>query len=223
MLVSELVPQVAQAASLAPTQGAGTTENNKFKTTCDAYRVQSLDAISALIDKHPFSAMTLACCAIDLLSHTLQDPPPDGREKAFTTTVSARMDGYGGEGIADAVYELRCGLVHEYRTAGDVAHVGISSQFNDVPRRGQSDVLIISVEHFCNAVCTAFEDFFRSQSDTQQRRFIDRAFIHVTEMPLAHMEPAAEPSDIGDSTGTMPVSGTGSQFQSPINPDEWSP
>lgn len=197
-----------------------------FETTCCAYRQQVLDAIKGLIHEHPFSAVTLACCAIDLLAHTLHDPPPAGREDAFMKTVGTKLSGYGGEGIPDVIYSLRCGLVHEYRTKGEVAHAALSGEFMGEPRR-EGSVVIVSARHFCEAVCTAFERLFRTKDLTQQRAFIARAFIHVMElqMPRDHdvrmLNSADEPS-LMTYTGTPAASATGGPFPPALNyNDEW--
>jgi hypothetical protein len=82
-----------------------------------------LDALTLLESAQPFSAITLACCATDLLAHTVYRETTG--EDAFTRAVK-RLDGYDGPGIPESVYELRCGLVHEFRTHGESGRIAIT-------------------------------------------------------------------------------------------------
>ena len=189
---------------------------NKFERACDAYRTQVLDAIRALIVPHPFSAVTLACCAVDLLSHTIHEPTEANRQTAFMKTVKTKLAGYSGEGVPEAIYELRCGLVHEYRTKGETIHVGITGEGDGEPTIVEG-ALVVSVSDFCEAVCRAFERFFETQDKRQQASFTDRAFIHVMEMPrqpleLRPPENLTLPKSRFSYLGTPPASGTGGPF-----------
>lgn len=180
-----------------------------FERARDLYRAHILAAISDLEETRPFAAVTLACCAVDLLAHTLHSPQGKReREDAFKKTVYKKLDGYKNEAFLDRLYALRCGLVHEFRTlgnySGDVyltAGLGASQLIGDR--------LHLDVGHFCGAARQAFERFFISADDKQRRAFTSRAFIHVIEpAPCMSSGTAASILD-GLNTFTPPASGSG--------------
>jgi hypothetical protein len=187
----------------------------RFAEACTMYRQQVLDALRLLEEPHPFSAVTLACCAIDLLAHTVHRETTG--EDAFARAVK-RMEGYDGAGIPELVYELRCGLVHEFRTHGELGRIAITGGSAREPYR-TNGVLVIEVGHFCKAVRESFENLFKTEDAALQRAFIDRAFIHVMELPQEGAARStltslgANDSRIASSTSDHGASGTGGQYR----------
>lgn len=182
-------------------------QNDRFGKAVEAYRQQTLDAITLLERDHPFAALTLACCALDLLSHSLHNPDDREAERAdaYLRTVR-RMDGYDIEdATAQYIYYLRCGLVHEFRTAGkhDYQHISVTAQVDAAPH-WEAGTVLISVPHFCRSVRDTFERFFVEASAAERRSFTDRTFIHVTPLRRAErLTLNALPADILTSTNTF--------------------
>lgn len=184
----------------------------KFEHACAAYREQFLDAIVATKEEQAFGAVTLACCAIDLLSHTLYEPRGKSqRADCFKKTVRKKLGGYKDDAFADRLYGLRCGLVHEFRTHSDSGRVYLTANIGEPQFKGASDggdYLLVDAAHFCDAVIKAFQKFFTDAGCSEQRRFIERAFIEVINPPVSGFTEGAVPG--GDvSTDTLPASGTG--------------
>lgn len=153
-----------------------------FPYTRDGYIDQMLDGITALQSAHPFAAVTLACCSIDLLSHVLYDPPTNDTGSAFEKTVNSKLPGYRDFG--DPILQLRNGMVHEFQTGSNGIAVHISGELGvSAPPKRDGDDILISVAHFLAAVRTMFNDFFENADDLQKRRFCDRALIHVARLP----------------------------------------
>lgn len=191
----------------------------RFERARDIYREQVLNAIRDLVKPHAFSAVTLACCSIDLLSHTLYEPTNESRRKSFEKTVRNRLIGYAGDGVPEAIYELRSGLVHEFQTKVMTAITGD----RDAPPTRVNGVLVVSVRHFCDAVCNAFEHLFATADQHRQGAFIERAYIHVMGLPAQDERQRSNwrgaPVDNVD-LGTPAASGT-VPFLPPMNPDDF--
>jgi hypothetical protein len=130
-----------------------------------------------------FSAVTLACCAIDLLTHTYYNPISNKREDSFVKTVRKKLSEYDGDGKPERIYELRCGLVHEFRTHGATGQVYLTKDIGvpDFVNTGISDYMRVDVDHFCRAVYGGFEKLFLTKDDTIKRRFVDKAYITVIQ------------------------------------------
>lgn len=176
---------------------------DRFSAAVIAYRQQTLDAIALLERAHPFAALTLACCALDLLSHSLYNPGDKERENAYIRTVR-RMEDYKREATAQYVYYLRCGLVHEFRTGGDEdEHISVTVEVDTAPQ-WDSGTLLISVPHFCRSVRDTFERFFINATAVERQSFAQRAFIYVTPIRgLENLEPGALSTSILTSTNTF--------------------
>jgi hypothetical protein len=178
---------------------------DRFTTAVNAYREQALNAITLLERPHPFAAMTLACCALDLLSHSLHNPQYDQREADYVRTVR-RMDGYKQKETAEQIYYLRCGLVHEFRTGDAYQHISVTADVNEPPQ-WQSGTLLVSVPHFCKSVRATFERFFKNATPAERDSFADRAFIYVRRTPRAKpLEPTSMDANMLTSTNTFTVS-----------------
>lgn len=169
---------------------------DRFTQAANAYRQQTLNAIASLERQHPFAALTLACCALDLLSHSLHNPDNEDRADAYVRTVR-RMDGYKLKATAQYVYYLRCGLVHEFRTAGDEnQHISVTAEI-DVAPLWDGGTLLISVSDFCRSVRDTFERFFLNSTAAERQSFAQRAFIYVTPIPRVEMlQPHALPANL---------------------------
>src|SRR5579872_5742340 len=180
---------------------------NHLKDAIDSYREQILDAIVQLQPRKPFAAMTLACCAVDLLAHTLYEPAEDNdsQRTAFERVIRDKI-GYSNSGLASVIYDLRCGLVHEFRTAGSSGRVMFSNEFKKEEPLRDGDVWTVSVTDFCGKVIAAFEELFKEMTNDRSlaKSFVERAYIHVQPLTAA---PEGTPR--WASTVSAAASGTG--------------
>jgi hypothetical protein len=156
--------------------------DRRFMIAADTYRGAVLDVIRDVERVSAFAATTLACCSVDLLSHTLNNPTRETFEESYKNTVLNWIQGYGTGKLAQVVYDLRCGLVHEFRTAipGGGGNALLSDRFDGEPFIYRGDT-IISTKHFCREVREAFERFFSTSDALQRRAFVDRAYIFIAE------------------------------------------
>jgi hypothetical protein len=177
------------------------TADERFERAVQTYRVQVLEAIDCLRTRRSFAAVTLACCAIDLLTHVYCNPSDETWGKEFKKTVRKKLIGYSDEDIPELLCDLRCGLVHEFRTGSryeDGTDLFLSDHFNEPPRRDTGKV-VFSVQHLCDAVREAFEKLFQSGDGDLRKRFYERVNFIVVEVDAS--------SDLGNSTHSTPASG----------------
>jgi hypothetical protein len=153
----------------------------RFQSAVETYRGAILEPMAELIDKSPFAAATLALCAVDLLSHVLHNPgtKPGTVERAYIQTASERF--HFTEPFDRALWELRCGLVHEFRT-GSVADPSLLSPDAGEPRM-EGNFRIIPVRTLCNSVKEAFDAFTSEATESQRSSFIERTEVFVKQVP----------------------------------------
>jgi hypothetical protein len=187
----------------------GTDFEAKYALTRAGYKKQILDGIDALEAHHPFGAVTLACCAIDLLSHVLYQPSPSETGESFRETVEKKLPGYGP--YADSILELRNGMVHTFRTGNRYlpAHLSAELSASEGPKKCE-DHILVSVPHLLEAVRRMFREFFEDAQPAEKSRFVDCAFIHVRVLPDRVL--AAFSNDYGVGTETPLASSTADPF-----------
>lgn len=182
--------------------------DERFRVAYDAYREQILIPIGSLATQHPFAAMTLGCCALDFLANIK-------RNGNLMRTVERDLDGYSDPAVAEAVVELRNGLVHEFRTLHleSREHIALSGDLEQPWKRFPSG-LVVSVPHFCKAIRAAFDRVAATEDVGLKRAFIDKAAIRVTLLTEAHLAwPDTAPSIRDTSSFASPAaSGTGGPF-----------
>lgn len=163
---------------------------------------------------HPYAAMTIGCCAIDLLANVLYTPAVGDISAAIEKTVGKRLSGY--RDVAVAVVALRNGLVHRFQTGNEEVHVAISAQLpaTEGPMSDrETGHYLFSVLHFTRAVYAMWLAFFTNATIPEKRAFVDLATVYIESIPShllgANLAPGILPgTTFAASTNTVAASGS---------------